>query len=542
MKRIHAAVSQASELVFVDSTGTVDRDGHKVFQILTYNEVGGLPLGILITGSETTKDLVTATEMLRDLVGEDAFYKRAERGPDIFMTDDCDAEKNALSTVWPESIVLLCTFHVLQAVWRWVLNAKSGIPAKDRRALFYLFKNLVYADSVDDCLNLYDKLQTDPIAKIHPKYQKHIHQLWERRQDWALCYRREDNLLLRGNNTNNYVEAAMRILKDQVLHRVKAFNIVQLVEFVTTRLDAHYRRKLLNGANNRTTKRKTRVYNLPATNVAQQIVQLSECQFSVPSEKTEGLCYNVDTAMKFCTCTVGATGASCKHQFWVEQLTGELRPNIHSVSVRAMCYLLATGKTADPEWLRPLHDGPSCSSHSDTSEPPTPTPATAPCIRLVPDLSDVVEQVNETTQNCDSTLQPNLSGLETIERISALLTSFYTDAPEVIGPALLRAEENLRGATTTAARASALFTLGNGNVRVRKGSRIPVQPTALARRRTALSGRRGNAGGRPRSSNPAQPAKQSREHGEPPQKRKAPHNLAYCVDKNIRLGSTHSKK
>ena len=43
------------------------------------------------------------------------------------MTDDCQAERNALSAVWPEARLLLCTFHVLQAVWRWLHNGKHGI-------------------------------------------------------------------------------------------------------------------------------------------------------------------------------------------------------------------------------------------------------------------------------------------------------------------------------------------------------------------------------------------------------------------------------
>ena len=41
--------------------------------------------------------------------------------------------------------------------------------------------------------------------------------LFDRRQEWALCFRA--GLPTRGHNTNNTVEAAMRVLKDNVLHR-----------------------------------------------------------------------------------------------------------------------------------------------------------------------------------------------------------------------------------------------------------------------------------------------------------------------------------
>lgn len=72
---------------------------------------------------------------------------------------------------------------------------------------------------------------------------------WERRVEWALCYRQE--ALVRNNQTNNIAEAAMKVLKDKVFERVKAFNLVQMVDFVLTRLEGYYERKLLDAAHNR---------------------------------------------------------------------------------------------------------------------------------------------------------------------------------------------------------------------------------------------------------------------------------------------------
>lgn len=72
---------------------------------------------------------------------------------------------------------------------------------------------------------------------------------WERKSEWALCYRQ--TALVRNNQTNNYAEAAMRVLKDKVFERVKAFNLTQMVDFVLTRLEGYYERKLLDAAHNR---------------------------------------------------------------------------------------------------------------------------------------------------------------------------------------------------------------------------------------------------------------------------------------------------
>ena len=62
----------------------------------------------------------------------------------------------------------------------------------------------------------------------------YIVQVFERRTEWAVCYRQE--LAIRCNNTNNFVEAAMRILKDKVVDRVRAYNPIQLLDGVLVSL------------------------------------------------------------------------------------------------------------------------------------------------------------------------------------------------------------------------------------------------------------------------------------------------------------------
>jgi uncharacterized protein (DUF2164 family) len=62
-------------------------------------------------------------------------------------------------------------------------------------------------------------------------------------------------MLTRGANTNNFAEAAVRVLKDKVFERVKAFNLMQMVDFILTRLEGYYERKLLDAAHNRLTPR-----------------------------------------------------------------------------------------------------------------------------------------------------------------------------------------------------------------------------------------------------------------------------------------------
>ena len=68
-------------------------------------------------------------------------------------------------------------------------------------------------------------------------------------KEWAHCHRK--CLMIRGNHTNNYAEAGIKILKELVFSRIKAYNMVQMFHFVVDTMDNYYQRKLLSIANNR---------------------------------------------------------------------------------------------------------------------------------------------------------------------------------------------------------------------------------------------------------------------------------------------------
>jgi hypothetical protein len=47
------------------------------------------------------------------------------------MTDDALAEKQALQDVFPSAVQILCAFHVLQALWRYLWDSKNGVPKEE---------------------------------------------------------------------------------------------------------------------------------------------------------------------------------------------------------------------------------------------------------------------------------------------------------------------------------------------------------------------------------------------------------------------------
>ena len=58
MQRVSAEFQQSSEMIFIDSSGNMDRHNVRVFLLMTHTCAGGLPVGCLITTSESTETIL----------------------------------------------------------------------------------------------------------------------------------------------------------------------------------------------------------------------------------------------------------------------------------------------------------------------------------------------------------------------------------------------------------------------------------------------------------------------------------------------------
>ena len=118
MKRICAKIVQAEEILFVDSSGTMDALGCRVFVLLINCCAGGLPVAVILCSSEKEFVIQRALYMYKEkLLDEESFHGRGKRGPKIILTNDSDSERNSFAAAFPEAELLLCSFHVLQAIW-----------------------------------------------------------------------------------------------------------------------------------------------------------------------------------------------------------------------------------------------------------------------------------------------------------------------------------------------------------------------------------------------------------------------------------------
>lgn len=189
MKQVHSYVRQSGELVSVDSLGGVDCHGCRVFLMMTHSAVGGLPLGVLITSSESENVLTAGFQLLKDLFPPKVFFGRHEKGPEIIMTDNSEAERKALGNVYQESTVVLCSFHILQALWHFLWDAKHKVQKEDRPYILEAVKEMLYAKTEADLDKYCIELCRNEKAQKYDSLMTHLRHLYQRRTEWGHCFR-----------------------------------------------------------------------------------------------------------------------------------------------------------------------------------------------------------------------------------------------------------------------------------------------------------------------------------------------------------------
>ena len=95
----------------------MDIENTRVFLLLTHSAAGGMPIGVLLLSNEQSEAISCALRLYLSLLDDECFRGRVIKGPELFMTDDSTAERKALQEVFPDSTLLLCSFHILQAFW-----------------------------------------------------------------------------------------------------------------------------------------------------------------------------------------------------------------------------------------------------------------------------------------------------------------------------------------------------------------------------------------------------------------------------------------
>jgi hypothetical protein len=276
MHRNHQLNFQSGEMCYIDSSGKTDRDKNSVrmYLMLTDSEAGGIPLALLIVSSESERVLYEACMLYRSMLNDSMHYGRGNAGPQVFLTEDCPTLRNTLSAVFPGSTLLLNTLHLIQASWKHLCNQGNGVPPPKRTEMMHIVKRLLFSNTKEELESVYFDIESNSeLTHQYTRFQEYLRQIYGRKDLWAPCNFRT-GLIVRGHNTTNVCEAAMRVMKDVLLHRLRSYNLPQMAHFIFTRLDEYYGRRLQDVVNDResnATKRRFLVGKslLPAENITQ---------------------------------------------------------------------------------------------------------------------------------------------------------------------------------------------------------------------------------------------------------------------------------
>ena len=93
--------------MFSDSSLSFDDYKNPMFVISTSSFAGGLPLGVVVTSGESSSIINSA---LNHLLSKCSFYGKGK--PDNIITDDAQAERDALIRTWPNTAMYLCIFSL----------------------------------------------------------------------------------------------------------------------------------------------------------------------------------------------------------------------------------------------------------------------------------------------------------------------------------------------------------------------------------------------------------------------------------------------
>ena len=99
-------------------------------------------------------------------------------------------------------------------MWRWLCNGNSEIAKDDLQHLMQCARKLAYAQMKENLKQTCKFLEKDTVSSKYGNFNKQLESYWKWRCELALCY--WDPTLVRGNNTSNYFEAGIRMIKNTV--------------------------------------------------------------------------------------------------------------------------------------------------------------------------------------------------------------------------------------------------------------------------------------------------------------------------------------
>ncbi|XP_065217359.1 uncharacterized protein LOC135843411 [Planococcus citri] len=526
----------SKRILFIDSTSCCDSENYSITFLLSATPAGAVPCGVLITKQQTMDAFTTGFTLLKNMMASlgGSFFK--QEFPNVIMTDNCAAEIGAAKIVWPESILLLCIFHVLQYVLRWLQDGSHGIPKDRQRDFISCFQTILYCTDENEAENAF--IAALEIGHEFPQWQEYLTHQYSIKEKWCLAFRKifwidafiaaleighefpqwQEYLThqysikekwclafrvgVTNHHTNNFAEISIRIFKENILDRVKAYNLIALLEFLATTLDTFYKRKLREFYTSRDRKNDRFLHVVLKRAEGITPVKIDEFTFHVASQTVPGTTYTVDSRSGLCTCKGGQVGKFCKHSAAVYNhfdVGFNHMPSVTMECRREVAYVAIGSKidTLPKEYFLPLHVNEltekeralirsSLPESESTESNSVETSVLVPPPQSMNNINEVDTNDNRDVLASESEAQSTSTFSDFLNLLQKLDDKFGS-SKEGIRKAIARAGK----CTSPGQWETALHTFGK-NIPLRRaiGAKIKVQPTGIQRRRGKMSARK----------------------------------------------------
>lgn len=154
-------------------------------------------------------------------------------------------------------------------------------------------------------------------------------------------------------------------LKSTILHRLKAFNLVQLLDFFVAGFMGHLERRLVDVINDRALNiQRSRYYVNPEKLTHLKCSKLIIPNFSLVKNESKGTEYVVNMKEEICSCPMGQCGATCKQQCAIAKefnVRSTQILNFVEISVKQELLYIVYGSsvTVPSHWFAKLTDKPT---------------------------------------------------------------------------------------------------------------------------------------------------------------------------------------
>ena len=185
-------------VLFLDTTYKVNTRSMPLFSVMVVD--GNNSGQVVAYGLVINECAETVTKLMEVFVKYN--QSQASHVESVIIDKDF-SEIKAVKSVLPEAKIIICKFHVIQAIQR----ALKGYTSADKESVMEIIHKLLRCSPVEEYDKLVDQLKARVPAFFH-YFNAHWHSI---RESWAGCFVRDHTTY--GNLTNNFVESHHQKIK-----------------------------------------------------------------------------------------------------------------------------------------------------------------------------------------------------------------------------------------------------------------------------------------------------------------------------------------